>query len=517
MNQFEPTGKENDAISPRLELNGISVRFGATQALKDVSFSVRPSEVHALIGENGAGKSTLMKVLSGALCPDEGVIKIDSQQRSFAGPMDARAAGVAMIYQELSLAPELNAVQNIYLGMELRKNGLLDKAAMHAAARQALVELEHELRLDVPVKNLSISDQQIIEIARASALGSRILILDEPTSSLTQKDVDKLFRLIRRLREKGHSIIYISHFLEEIQQITDRFTVLRDGQTVGGGTTSEFNPEQIVSLMLGRDLKDLYPRSEHKAAEPLLEVRQLADYGRLQNASFSLHRGEVFGIFGLVGSGRTELLRAIFGLEKVKSGEVALAAVGQAKVAGQTKTSGLRWDQGVGMLAEDRKNEGLAISMSIADNLILSHPQPFEKNGLLFPGPKFAAVKEWIEKMSIKCQGPAQKVSDLSGGNQQKIAIARLLHHKVDVLLLDEPTRGIDLGSKSQIYKLIDQLAQEGKAILIVSSYLPELMGICDRIAVMCRGVLLAPRPIAEVTENSIMVQATTGAGATEA
>jgi len=510
MNQDNLASKQNDeGAAPRLELRDISVRFGATQALKDVSFSVRPSEVHALIGENGAGKSTLMKVLSGALAPDQGEIKIESQRQPFAGPMAARAAGVAMIYQELSLAPELNAVQNIYLGMELRKNGLLDKVAMHAAACQALLELEHEVRLDVPVKNLSISDQQIIEIARASALGSRILILDEPTSSLTQKDVAKLFRLIRRLREKGHSIIYISHFLEEIQQIADRFTVLRDGQTVGGGITSEFNPEQIVSLMLGRELKDLYPRSVHKSAEPLLEVRQLADYGRLQDASFSLHRGEVLGIFGLVGSGRTELLRAIFGLEKVKSGEVSVATAGTAKPVG------LRWDQGVGILAEDRKNEGLAVSMSIADNLILSHPQPFEKNGLLFPGPKFAAVKEWIDKMAIKCQGPAQKVADLSGGNQQKIAIARLLHHKVEILLLDEPTRGIDLGSKSQIYRLIDQLAQEGKAILIVSSYLPELMGICDRIAVMCRGVLLPPRPIAEVTENSIMVQATTGAGAT--
>lgn len=499
------TNAELTKSAPRLELSGIDVRFGATQALKGVSFSVAPGEVHALIGENGAGKSTLMKVLAGALKPDQGKINIDSNECSFQGPIEARKAGVAMIYQELSLAPQLNVVQNIFLGMELNKNGLLNKGAMHQAAEEALKELEHAVPFDVPVGLLSISDQQIIEIARASALGCRILILDEPTSSLTTKDVEKLFRLIRRLKEKEHSIIYISHFLEEIQQIADRFTVLRDGQTVGGGATADFGADQIVSMMLGRDLKDLYPRSAHTSGTPLLQIKNLSDYGDLQNASFDLHKGEVLGIFGLVGSGRTEMLRAIFGLEKVKSGEI--------KIAGNEAINNLqvRWNQGLGMLSEDRKNEGLAVNMSIADNLILSHTSPFEKYGLLLPKLKLEAGRKWIERLSIRCQGPDQKAADLSGGNQQKIAIARLLHHGVDVLLLDEPTRGIDVGSKSQIYRLINELACEGKAVLIISSYLPELLGVCDRIAVMCRGVLLPPRPVSEITANSIMLQATTG------
>jgi ribose transport system ATP-binding protein len=492
-------------LAARIELRNVSVRFGATQALNNVSFSVEAGAVHALIGENGAGKSTLMKVLAGALPADSGVIVVDGTTRVFKTPLEARRAGVSMIYQELSLAPHLSAVENIFLGMELLQSGMLDRHAMREEAELAIEELEHSVDLDLPVGELSISDRQIIEIARAAALGCRILILDEPTSSLTQHDVQRLFRLIRKLKEKGHSIIYISHFLEEVQDIADCFTVLRDGQTVGGGRITDVSADQIVSLMLGRDLKDLYPRSTRQPGEIILEVEQLSSTSRLTEASLKLHRAEVLGIFGLVGSGRTELMRAIFGLDKVSSGQI--------KVAGFCGLTGIasRWQQGIGMVSEDRKNEGLAVNMSIAENIILSHTQTLGNWGLLWPAKKIAAARTWIEQLSIRCRDGNQKASELSGGNQQKIAIARLLHHDVDVFLLDEPTRGIDLGSKTQIYQLIDNLARSGKAVLVVSSYLPELLGICDRIAVMRRGNLLPAKKIEELSAISIMMEATTG------
>ena len=484
---------------PRLRMTGVHKRFGATVALDGVDLEVAAGEVLALVGENGAGKSTLMKVLSGAHKPDRGEMFIDGRPYQPRHPLDARRAGVAMIYQELSLARHLSVMENILLGMEPTRGPLLDRRKIRAAARDALATLgRSDISPDAPVERLSVAEQQLVEIGRAVAVGCRVLVLDEPTSSLARGDIERLFELVRRLKSQGHAIVYISHFLEEVKEISDRFTVLRDGRSVGGGPTATADVGQIITMMVGRQVEDLYPRSARAAGETVLEVTDLAGSRKPARASLSLRRGEVLGVAGLVGAGRTELLRTLFGLQHVRSGAVRVAAyVGPGSPA-------RRWAQGMGMVSEDRKGEGLALALTIGDNLTLSN-LPI----LTSPSAQAGSSRPWIEKLGIRCRSPGQPVADLSGGNQQKVAFARLLHHDVDVLLLDEPTRGIDVGSKAEIYRAIDELAARGKAVLMVSSYLPELLGVCDRIAVMCRGVLGPARRVEDVTEHQIMLEAT--------
>jgi ribose transport system ATP-binding protein len=477
----------------------IHKRFGATVALAGVDLEVSAGEVLALVGENGAGKSTLMKVLSGAHPPDRGEMFLDGLPYRPGGPLDARRAGVAMIYQELSLARHLSVMENIVLGMEPTRGPLLDRRRVRRIAEEALATLGRpDIPPDAPVAELSVARQQLVEIARAVAIGSRVLVLDEPTSSLTQADIARLFDLVRRLKAGGHAVIYISHFLEEVKDISDRYTVLRDGRSVGGGATAGADANQIISLMVGRQVEELYPRSARRRGEALLEVRDLAGSVKPARASLTLHRGEVLGIAGLVGAGRTELLRSVFGLDRVRRGQVRVAAFSGAAPPAR------RWAQGVGMVSEDRKGEGLALAMTVADNVTLSGLPP-----ITGPEARARVSRPWIDRLSVRCRSPHQPVGDLSGGNQQKVALARLLHHDVDVLLLDEPTRGIDVASKAQIYQVIDELARHGKAVLMVSSYLPELLGVCDRIAVMCRGVLGPARPVEEVTEHQVMLEAT--------
>ncbi len=507
---------------PALRMAGIRKRFGATLALDGVSLEVGTGEVLALVGENGAGKSTLMKVLSGVHAPDEGAMALFGRPFAPRNPLDARRAGVAMIYQELSLAPDLSVAENILIGEEPLRGGFaggrfLDWGALRAKAAEAMATVGRpDIPLDAPAGALSIAAQQLVEIARAVAIGSRVLVLDEPTSSLARADAERLFALVRRLRAEGHAIVYISHFLEEVRELSDRFTVIRDGRTVGGGATAGAGEAEIVALMVGRDVDDLYPRSPRTPGDPLLEIAGLAGGSRghgarLEHASLTLRRGEVVGIAGVVGAGRTELLRAVFGLDPVRSGSVRIGA-SQDRGA----TVGRRWEEGVGLVSEDRKTEGLALDLSIADNLTLTKLPRFVR-----PATVRRDADEWADRMSVRRLDVAGRIGDLSGGNQQKVAIARLLYHDADVLLLDEPTRGIDVGSKAQIYATIDALAASGKAVLVVSSYLPELLGICDRIAVMFRGALGPARPVEEWDEKAIMREATgaaeTGAAETGA
>ncbi len=491
-----------------LSMQGVSKRFGPTVALQNVDLTLNSGEVLALIGENGAGKSTLMKVLSGAHLPDTGTMTLSGAAYHPRNPLQARKAGVAMIYQELSIAPHLSVMENILMGVEPGAGPFIGWREMRQQAKKALAEVGREdIDPAAPAGRLGIAEQQLVEIARSVALGSKVLVLDEPTSSLTRRDIASLFTMLRRLRDGGMGIIYISHFLEEVREISSRFTVLRDGASVGGGVTADASNEQIIKLMVGRDVNDLYPRTQHTPGEVVLEVDQLSGYSKPRNATLQLRRGEVLGIAGLVGTGRTELLRTIFGLDPVQSGQVKVEAyVGPA-------SPGRRWDQGVGMVSEDRKTEGLALGLSIADNITLSNLRHLGPLGFVLPSRQDKASQPWISKLSVKCRSPRQKVGDLSGGNQQKVAIARLLQHNVDVLLLDEPTRGVDIGAKAQIYNLINELAvgsagEKPKAVLVVSSYLPELLGICDRIAVMNRGVLGPARPRAEWDEHSLMAEA---------
>ena len=496
---------------PRLEMHGIAKRFGATVALAGVDLTVHAGEVHALVGENGAGKSTLMRILSGAESPDTGRMLLDGRPYAPANPATGRQRGVAMIYQELSLAPHLSVMENIVLGMEPGRGPFMGWRDTRRIAGEALRHIgRDDIPLDTAVHTLTIAEQQLVEIARSVAIGCRVLVLDEPTSSLTRADIDRLFTLIRELRDRGHAIIYISHFLEEVAQISDRYTVLRDGASVGGGDTARSETHEMVTMMVGRELAELYPRSTRTRGDAVLTVRDLAGEAKPSAASLTLHRGEVLGIAGLVGAGRTELMRALFGLDPIQRGDVTLAAcTGPA-------TPAQRWRQGAGMVSEDRKREGLALNLSLADNMTLARLGGLAPLATVPPKRQARAAQRWIERLAIRCASPWQRLEHLSGGNQQKVAVARLLHAQVDVLLLDEPTRGVDVGSKAQIYQLIDELAtgdpetgRPPRAVLMISSYLPELLGVCDSIAVMCRGVLGPTHRVEDVDEHRIMREAT--------
>ncbi|HZM50044.1 MAG TPA: sugar ABC transporter ATP-binding protein [Vicinamibacteria bacterium] len=494
---------------PRLEMRGVSRSFAATVALDGVNLHVAPGEVVALVGQNGAGKSTLMAILAGALAPDSGTMTLDGRAYAPRNPLEARRAGVAMIYQELSVAPHLSVMENVVLGTEPVRAGLVQRGRARRLTQDVLARLGHaDISPDAVVGRLSVAEQQLVEIARAFAIGARVLVLDEPTSSLGRADVQRLFALVHRLKADGHAVVYISHFIQEVKEVADRFVVLRDGRNAGGGATAATSREEIVSLMVGRRVEDLFPRSERHPGEAVLEVEEIGP-GQI---GFTLRRGEVLGIAGLMGAGRTRLLRTLFGLEPVRTGRIRVGAFSGAAAPPE------RWAQGMGLLSEDRKGEGLALGLSVAENLALSRLDGLGPGPLVFPARLAQAARRWIETLGVRAAGPGQPVRELSGGNQQKVALARLLHHDVDVLLLDEPTRGIDVASKAQIYALVDGLVAppaplEGgrapKAVLVASSDLAELLGLCDRIAVMCRGRLGTPRPAAEWNEHALMMAAT--------
>ena len=489
-------------------MHSISKSFGATQALRDVSAHVERGSVLALIGENGAGKSTLMKVLSGVYRPDSGRMELNGKHFAPLSPQAARRAGVAMIYQELNLAPDLSVEDNIMLGQEESRLGLLSRKSQRQQVRAALSALGHpELQPQTLVRSLSVGAQQLVEIARALVLRAQVLVFDEPTSSLPRRDVDRLFSVVRKLRAAGLGIIYISHFLEEIREVADTYAVLRDGLIAGQGQLAETADDAIISLMVGRAVTELFPRIEHHATDTILEVRQLSGQSTPNSVSLEIRRGEILGIAGLVGAGRTELLRCIFGLDMTRSGAVS--------VAGQVteSTPRARIQAGLGYVSEDRKSEGLAQDLSISDNVTLSKLRPYAFAGLLNLRRRHHRVMEWMRRLDVRAANVAQEVQYLSGGNQQKVALARVVHQNADVYLLDEPTRGIDLGTKSEIYRLMGELAASGKAIIFVSSYLPELLAVCDRLAVMARGTIRDVRPVDSWDEESVMACATGGDG----
>ncbi len=545
-------------MSDLLTMTGISKRFGATQALADVSLSVPAGRVLALIGENGAGKSTLMKVLSGAHGPDSGSMLLAGRPYAPSGPHGARLAGVSMIYQELNLAPDLSVEDNIMLGQEARRVGSsrlsrwlgpfipVDRAAQRVRVRQALDLLGHpHLRSETRVGDLPIAVQQLVEIARALVSESKVIVFDEPTSSLTRQDVDHLFAVIRKLRDSGLGIVYISHFLEEIRQVCDCYSVLRDGRSVGQGELAGTTDTQIVSLMVGRGVADLFPTVAHTPGAVVLSLEGLTGERSPRDVTLKLRRGEILGLAGLIGAGRTETLRCLFGLDPVTNGEVLIASnrtdlgnregstwkahptlkTGAAiTVVADAASVGLgagsvrherarelsrstrgRIRAGLGLVSEDRKTEGLAQTRDIADNMTYSRLEPYSRGGILDLARRREEVVRWMKRLQVKANSPEQTIGQLSGGNQQKVAIARVLHQQADILLLDEPTRGIDVGTKAEIYRLMGELAAEGKAIIFVSSYLTELLAVCDRVGVMARGQLKEIRPASDWTEESIM------------
>jgi ribose transport system ATP-binding protein len=487
-----------------LTIENLSKRFGATQALRGVSLEAHAGRVLALIGENGAGKSTLMKVLAGDVRPDEGRMSLGGEPYAPRSPLAARHAGVAMIYQELSLAPHLSIEDNVFLGRERSRFGFVDRAAQRVRLKKVLAELGHpQLAPQRILGELSPALRQLVEIARALVFEARVVIFDEPTSSLPRHDVESLFRVIANLKQRGIAIIYISHFLEEVRQIADDVHVLRDGADAGRFLLASVSDSELVRRMVGRQVEDLFPRSARHAGEVVLEVTDLCRERAPRNVSLSLRRGEILGIAGLVGAGRTELLRCIMGLDAPVAGKVV-----REKADLTFRSPRRHIASGLGFVSEDRKQEGLAQNLSIADNLQFSRLSKAAIGGLLLPSKQRTEARELISALAIKCRDPGQEVRRLSGGNQQKVAIGRVLYQEADILLLDEPTRGIDVGAKAEIYRLMDKLAAERKAILFVSSYLPELMGVCDRIAVMNRGRLVAQRAVSDWTEEAILAEA---------
>lgn len=492
---------------PILHLKNVHKRFGPVHALKGVELMIYPGEVHALIGENGAGKSTMMKVLSGAHQATEGDIKLEGKPYKPQNPNEGRKAGVAMIYQELNLAPHLTIEENITLGAEKSKMGLVQKETDRVKEALNLLGLEN-LSPNEKVGSLNIGTQQLVEIARAIVADAKIIIMDEPTSSLSREDTEKLFKVTRTLRDRGVALIYISHFLEEVKEISDRYTILRDGMTCGTGMLDDVSVPEIAEMLVGRSLDNMYPHVEHSIGETVMSARNIQGADFPKDASFDLRRGEILGVFGLVGAGRSEMLRCIFGLDPLEGGEVFIGEKEHHK-GGITPKKSL--NNGLDLCSEDRKTEGLAQSMSIAVNTTLSALYKESKRGVINLKEEKEIADEWAKKLQTKCHSTLDPMTTLSGGNQQKVAIARLMNHDSQILFFDEPTRGIDVGSKAEIYQLIQELAANGKSIVMVSSYLPELQGVCDSMAVMYRGVLSPVEPVKEWSKHKVMMFATTG------
>ena len=481
----------------RLELDGVEKAFGGTKVLRGVGFRVEGGHVHALLGENGAGKSTLMKILLGLERPDAGTIRLDGAAYAPADPAAARRAGVVMVPQERTLCPHLTVAENVVLGIEPASRGFVlhrEEEAIAARVLALVTGAEGRIAPDARAGDLAVADQQLVEIARALAQAgsdAKVLVLDEPTSSLGKDDAARLFERVRALKATGLSVILVTHFLGDVRAEADRYTVLRDGKVQGEGDPREIPPEQIVREMLGRELEEARreDRDRPSEGEVLLEVKDLAGVAKPARASFTLRRGEILGIAGLVGSGRTELLRAVVGLDPLRAGEVKLAA-----------------PKGIGLLSEDRGGEGLMLGASIADNVTLSPHGP----AFVRASATLAEGTKWIAELHVRASSAEQAVGELSGGNQQKVQIARLLREDHDVLLVDEPTRGIDVASKAQVLDLLRSLATKGKGIVLVSSQLDELVATCDRIAILRGGELGEAKPATSFTEESLLLGAAT-------
>ena len=490
--------------APVVEARQLRKSFGGVQALRGVQLAVRPGEVLALLGENGAGKSTLIKIITGFYQPDEGEILLDGRAVHFASTRDALDKGVAAIYQEPSLFPDLDVAENIFVGRQPLRGGRIDWRQMYEEAEALLRRLGVALSPRVKARELSVAQMQMVEIARAISVNARVLIMDEPTSSLTAREVEELFTIVRQLRAQGAAIVFISHRLEELFAIADRVTVLRDGAYVDTRPMAGVTTEELIRLMVGRNLSELFPKQRVEPGEVLLEVRSLSLPGRFADISFQLRRGEIVGMAGLVGAGRTEVAEALFGVAPAASGSIRLAG---EEVRITRPEEALRL--GIGYVPEDRKLHGLVLQMSIAQNITLPTLGAFTRLGWLDRGAERQRAIADAQRLEVKMAGVDQPAGQLSGGNQQKVVLAKWLGTRPRVLILDEPTRGIDVGTKAAVHRLMSQLAAEGMAILMISSELPEVLGMSDRILVMREGRLTGQFSRAEATQERLMGAAT--------
>ena len=484
-----------------LSLHAIRKTFPGLTALDDVDFDLRRGEVHILLGENGAGKSTLVKILSGAYQPTSGIIRLEGGEIRIYNPRQAQESGIATIYQEFNLIPHLTAGENIFLGREpMLKRGVIDNKRLHASAQEILDGLGVAIDAFSPVHRLSVAGQQMVEIARALSMDARILIMDEPTSALTEKEIAELFATIRRLRDQSVSMVYISHRLEELFTVGDRVTVLRDGKVVGTRDIASMTKNVLIRMMAGRDVEEHYPRRRINPGASALRVSGLIRRGAFRDVSFDLRRGEIVGIAGLLGSGRTELVRVIFGADAYHRGTVEI----HGRIV-QIKSPHRAIRYGLGLLPEDRKNDGLILNLSVRDNICLASVDRLSRWGAMKKDEEQNIARRFVDTLNIKTTGLEQKALSLSGGNQQKVVIAKWLCTQSDILIFDEPTRGIDVASKVEIYEWMNRLTSEGAAILMVSSDLPEILGMSDRILVMHEGAIAGEFLSGEASQEAIL------------
>ncbi len=484
-----------------LKMQNICKTFPGVVALENINYELRQGEVHILLGENGAGKSTLVKILSGAYQKTSGDIFFENKAIEIKNPKHAQELGIAIIYQELNLVAHLSVAENILLGREpLYAPGIINRQRLYQFSQNILDRFQLQINSRSLVKELGIAEQQMVEVAKALSLNAKILIMDEPTSALTEKEIVELFKTINRLKKNGTSIIYISHRLEELFEIGDRVTVLRDGKYVGTHNIRNTTKDELIHKMVNRELTEQFPKRQGERGEEILRVEDLNIDSKLSNINFSLHRGEVLGISGLLGSGRTELARALFGADKINSGNIYVKGV-----LHHIKSPRNSINLGIGLLTEDRKSHGLILDLSLKDNICLSNLDQFSKFGIVSSEKENMTAAKYISELRIKTPGLNQKVLYLSGGNQQKVVISKWLCTNADILIFDEPTRGIDVGSKVEIYQLMNQLTAQGAAIIMISSELPEILGMSDRILVMYHGKINGEFAAEEVTQENIL------------
>ncbi|MEW6511425.1 MAG: sugar ABC transporter ATP-binding protein [Bacteroidota bacterium] len=488
-----------------LQMQGITKRYPGVLALDGVDFSLSAGEVNCLVGENGAGKSTLMKVLSGATPMDAGTITVGGEEAHLSSPGDAQRLGIGVIYQDFKLVPYLSVAENILLGSEpvVGRTPIIDRRRMHLAAAEALQMLEEELPTDALIDTLSVAQRQVVEIAKALSRNVRILAMDEPTAPLTERETENLFGVIRTLKERGVGIIFISHRLEEIFEVGDRVTVLRDGKLVHTGSVSEIDRRGLIRHMVGRELENEFPRGEFQPGEEILRIEHLSS-AKVSDVSLALHRGEVLGLAGLVGAGRTELARLLFGADRRTGGRIVLEG---KEIAPASPHEAI--EAGIGLLTEDRNKYGLIMQMSVRENISLASLSALLRGPFIDRAREEAVAKRFTDDLRIKLPHVGVNVETLSGGNRQKVVLARWLNTKAKVLVFDEPTAGIDVGVKYEIYTLINRLVADGIGVIVISSDLPELLGICTRIAVMCEGRLTATLDARDATQEAIMTFAT--------
>ena len=496
---------EVPALDILLELRNISKEFPGVKALNNVSLNVRKGEVLALVGENGAGKSTLIKILTGAYQCTEGEIIWEGESVRFSIPQEAQQAGIATIYQEFTLCPNLTVAENIFLGRELTQNGILSNRQMEELAKQVLNSLGVNLNPSAEAATLTVANQQLVEISRALTMDAKLLIMDEPTSSLSEHEVEALFVILKKLVAEGISILFISHKFSEIFELSDRISILRDGEYIDTLDTADATQDKIISLMVGRNVDTMFPKRDSDIGDVIFAARGLASAGKFENISFELRKGEILGFAGLIGAGRTEVFESIFGLRSLQSGEIFID--GDWREVPKSAVEAMRL--GIGLLPEDRKQQGLNLLMSVEENISLSWMCTDESKMVINIRQENDRTNKYIDSLNIKTPSATQQVMNLSGGNQQKVVVAKWLATKSRILVFDEPTRGIDVGAKAEIYQLMNRLVEEGYSIIMISSELPEIIGMSDKVIVMHEGVKTAELSGSEIDAERIMYYAT--------